>query len=119
MARTAFIGLCLVVVVMLFTGIPAGFAEERLEGQVVKTQLTACSTAPGKVGTCEGTLELAHQVGEKAERVTVQVTRDTILKQGERKAFLFQLEGSHAMVTYVTTGDHKLATSVVAKPAGH
>jgi hypothetical protein len=104
-------------VVLVLAGVSAGFAEERLEGQVGKTHLTACSTVPGKVGTCEGTLDLEPQLGEKAERVTVQITRDTVLTIGEQKVFLFQLEGSHAAVTYVAEGAQKRATSVVATPS--
>lgn len=118
MTRVACVDLSLIGVVLFLAGIPAGFAEERLEGKVVKTHLTACSTVPGKVGTCEGTLELEHQVGERPERVTVQITRDTVLTKGEQKAFLFQLEGSSAAVAYVTEGDQQVATSVVANPAG-
>jgi hypothetical protein len=93
----------------------ASFAEERLEGQVVKTHLTACSPVPERLGTCEGTLELEHQVGEQTTRTPRQITRDTVLKKGEQKAFLFQLEGSSATVTYVTEGDQKVATSVMIK----
>lgn len=119
MDRTILRGFFLGAVILVVVGVSAGFAEERLEGTVVKTHLTACSTVPGKVGTCEGTLDLEPQVGEKAERVTVQITRDTVLKKGEQKAFLFQLEGSHAVVTYITEGAQKMATSVVAKPSGH
>ncbi len=118
MVRTTLISLYLAGALMVVVGLPGGFAEEQLEGKVVKTHLTACSTVPGKVGTCEGTLELEHQVGEKAERVTVQITRDTVLKQGKQKAFLFQLEGSRAAIAYIKEGDQKVATSVVAHAAG-
>lgn len=114
MARTTFVGLCLVGVIVFLVGVPAGFAEERIEGAVVKTHLTACAVVPGKVGTCEGTLELEPQAGE---RVALQVTRDTVLKKGEEKAFLFQLQGSSATVAYVTEGDQKVATSVITQPA--
>ncbi|MGH8069556.1 MAG: hypothetical protein ACRERE_30820 [Candidatus Entotheonellia bacterium] len=116
MTRAAHVGLSLIGAVLFLAGVPAGFAEERFERKIVKTHLTACSTVPGKVGTCEGTLDLEHQAGEKAERTIMQVTRDTVLKNGEQKAFLFQLEGSNAMVTYVKEGDQRMATSVVAKP---
>ena len=117
MTRTILTGVYLIGVTLFMVAGSASFAEERLEGQVVKTHLTACSTVPGKVGTCEGTLELEHQVGGRPERATVQITRDTVLKKGEQKAFLFQLEGSHAAVAYVNAGDQKVATSVVTQPA--
>lgn len=115
MARTTVVGLGLVGVITCLVGVPAGFAGERIAGMVTKTHLTACAVVPDKVGTCEGTLELEPQVGE---RVILQVTRDTVLKRGEEKAFLFQLQGSRATVAYVTEGDQKLATSVVATPSG-
>jgi hypothetical protein len=118
MTRTMLTGVYLIGVTLFMVAGSASFAEERLEGQVVRTHLTACSPVSEKGGTCEGTLELEPQVGEEAERVTVQITRDTVLKKGEQKAFLFQLEGSHAAVTYVTEGAQKMATSVVAKPSG-
>ena len=51
-------------------------------------------------------------------QVTVQITRDTVLKKGKGKAFLFQLEGSTVTVAYSNEGDQRVATSVVTKPAG-
>ena len=118
MTRTILTGVYLVGMTLFMVAGSASFAEERLEGRVVKTHLTACSPVPEKVGTCEGTLELEHQVGGRPERATVQITRDTVLKKGEQKAFLFQLEGSSAAVAYVKEGDQQVATSVVANPAG-
>ncbi|MGH8060311.1 MAG: hypothetical protein ACREOH_24245 [Candidatus Entotheonellia bacterium] len=118
MVRATFVSLLLAGMVVFVMGVPGGSAEERVEGKVVKTHLTACGVVPGKAGTCEGTLELERQVGEQAERMMVQITRDTVLKKGEEEAFLFQLEGSSATVAYVKEGDQKVATSVVTKPAG-
>lgn len=109
------VGVYLIGVTLFMVAGSVGFAEERLEGRVIKTHLTACSPVPEKVGTCEGTLELEHQVGGRPERATVQITRDTVLKKGEQKAFLFQLEGSPAAVAYVKDGDQKVATSVITK----
>jgi hypothetical protein len=48
----------------------------------------------------------------------VQITRDTLLKKGDQKAFLFQLEGSYVAVAYLNQGDQKVASSVVAKAPG-
>jgi len=118
MQRRTLVGLYLVALVWLAVGIPGSLAEERLEGKVIKTHLTACGVVPGKVGTCEGTLVLEPQGGERTAPVTVQITRDTGLKKGQEKAFLFQLEGSTVTVAYVNAGDQKVATSVVTKPAG-
>jgi len=111
-------GLCLTAAIVFLVGVPAGRAEERLEGKVIKTHLTTCSVVPGKVGTCEGLLVLELQAGERTTPVTVQITRDTILKKGQEKAFLFQLEGSTVVVTYVTEGDQKRAASVVTRSSG-
>jgi hypothetical protein len=116
MQRRTFVGLCLAAALWLAVGIPSSLAEERLEGKVIKTHLTACGVVPGKVGTCEGTLMLEPQGGERTAPVTVQITRDTVLKKGQEKAFLFQLEGSTVTVAYVTAGDQKVARSVVTKP---
>ena len=118
MQRRTLVGLYLVALVWLAVGIPGSLAEERLEGKVIKTHLTACGVVPGKVGTCEGTLVLEPQGRDQGTPVTVQITRDTVLKKGQEKAFLFQLEGSTVTVAYVNAGDQKVATSVVTKPAG-
>jgi len=94
MDRTILRGFFLAAVLLVVVGVSAGFVEERLEGTVVKTHLTACSTVPAKAGTCEGTLDLEPQVGEKAERVTVQITRDTVLKKGSRRRSCSSLRGA-------------------------
>jgi hypothetical protein len=72
----------------------ASFAEGRLEGQVVKTRLTACNPVPERMGTCEGTLELEHQVGEQTTRTPRQITRDTVLKKGSRRPFYPSSKGA-------------------------
>src|SRR5918992_4022881 len=73
-------------------------AQEKVEGTVVKTNLTSCSVVPGRVGTCEGTLILESKKEGKPYQTTVQVTRDTVLKKGDEKVFLFQLQGAPVTV---------------------
>ena len=68
---------------------PLSFGQEKIEGKVVNTNLTACSVVPGKVGTCEGTLVLESKANGKAHQATFKVTRDTILKKGVRNCFFF------------------------------
>ena len=93
-----------------------GFGEDRIEGTVISTNLTSCGVVPGKVGTCEGTLVLESKGDGKARQMTVKVTRDTILKKGDDKLFLFQLQGGFVTVNYVAEKGEKVAQSVVMKP---
>lgn len=70
---------------------------------------------PGKVGTCEGTLILENMKDGKPSQMTVKVTRDTMLKKGDEKIFLFQLQGAPVTVTFSENKGEKLAQSVVTK----
>ena len=54
---------------------------------------------PGKVGTYEGTLVLEIKGNGKSSQMTVNVTRDTTIKKGDEKLFLFQLQGAPVTVT--------------------
>lgn len=92
-----------------------GLAQEKIEGTVVSTNLTACSVVPGKVGTCEGTLVLESKKDAKPHQTTVKVTRDTVLKKGDEKLFLFQLNGASVTVTFFEGKAEKVAESVVMK----
>lgn len=93
-----------------------GFGQEKVEGTVTSTNLTSCSVVPGKVGTCEGTFVLEVKGNGKLRQMTVKVTRDTILKRGEEKVFLFQLQGGRVSVNFVTEKNEKVTQSVVMKP---
>ena len=95
---------------------PLSFGQEKIDGKVVKTNLTACSVVPGKVGTCEGTLVLESKANGKAHQATFKVTRDTILKKGDEKLFLFQLQGAAVTIHFLTEKGEKLAQSVLMKP---
>lgn len=90
-------------------------AQEKVEGTVVKTNLTACSVVPGKVGTCEGTLVLESTKDGKPHQTTVKITRDTVLKKGDAKLFLFQLQSAPVTVTFSEGKSEKVARSVTTK----
>lgn len=94
----------------------SGFSQEKIEGTVVKTNLISCSVVPGKVGTCEGTLVLESKGDGKPRQMTVKITRDTALKKGGEKVFLFQLQGAPVSISFVTEKGEKMAQSVLMKP---
>lgn len=108
---------CLFVYALLLVLFPVpGFGQEKIEGKVSKTNLTACGVVPGKVGTCEGTLVLESKADGKSNQITVKITRGTALKKGDEKIFLFQLQGALVTVTLLTDKGEKVAQSVVMKP---
>jgi hypothetical protein len=107
-------GLALWALVFMFPVRALG--QEKVEGKVIKTELTSCSVVPGKVGTCEGTLVLEHKVDGKPRQMTVKVTRDTVLKKGDDKLFLFQLQGGLVTINFINEKGEKLAHSVLLKP---
>lgn len=100
-------------VVAIFNSL--SFGQEKIEGKVVKTNLTACSVVPGKVGTCEGTLILENMKDGKPNQITVKITRDTMLRKGDEKLFLFQLQGAPVTVTFNESKGEMAAQSVVTK----
>lgn len=100
-----------------------GFAETRtvvgeerqVAGTVTDAKLTACGPAPGKAGTCEGTL-VVQPAQPGAPAVTVEVTRDVVLKKSGQAVFLPQLGGGQVVVKYRPTKEGpNLATSVVGQ----
>jgi len=104
------------VLMLMLTIFPSiSFGQEKIEGTVVSTNLTACSLVPGKVGTCEGTLVLESKKDGKPHQTTVKVIRDTALKKGDEKVFLFSLKGAPVTVTFSEGKDDKVAQSVVTK----
>lgn len=108
---------CLSVCALVMAMFPLpGFGQEKVEGTVITTNLTSCSVVPGKVGTCEGTLVLESKGDGKPRQMTVKVTRDTTLKKGEEKVFLFQLQGGLVTVNFITEKGEKVAQSVSMKP---
>ncbi len=101
---------------MLTVPPPLAFGQEKVEGTVIKTDLTSCGVVPGKVGTCEGTLVLESKGEGKPRQMTVKITRDTALKKGDEKLFLFQLQGAPVTINFATDKGEKVAQSVLMKP---
>ncbi|OGA54733.1 MAG: hypothetical protein A3G24_11770 [Betaproteobacteria bacterium RIFCSPLOWO2_12_FULL_62_13] len=87
----------------------AGFAQEKVEGTVTGTKLTACQFKPGG---CEGYLTLETKGGPKPEQVTLKVALGTPIKKGKEDLFLPALRGKLVAVSYVTDKGEKLAKSV-------
>ena len=108
------IRLVMALLLILMASPPFAFSQEKVDGNIIKTNLTACSVVLGKVGTCEGTLILENMKDGK-NQMTVKVTRDTTLKKGDEKVFLFQLQDAPVTVTFSETKNEKVAQSVVAK----
>ncbi len=111
----AWVSGCLLAIAMLPV---VSSSQEKVEGTVLSTNLTSCSVVPGKVGTCEGTLVLESKGDGKPRQMTVKVTRDTTLKKGDEKLFLFQLQGAHVTMNFVTDKGEKIARSVLLSPQG-
>lgn len=89
--------------------------ERQVAGTATETKLTACAPAPGKAGTCEGTL-VVQPVQPDAAAVTVEITRNVLLKKGEQAVFLPQLRGSQVVARYRATKEGpNLATSVMGQ----
>jgi hypothetical protein len=93
----------------------SGPTQEKVEGTVLSTNLISCGVVPGKVGTCEGTFVLESKADGRPRRMTVKVTRDTVLKKGDEKLFLFQLQGVPVTVTFASDKGEKVVQSVVVK----
>ncbi len=116
MPNQKLIGILFVYALVVVTFGPLAMGQERIEGKVIKMNLTACSVVPGKVGTCEGGLVLENMKDGKPSQMTLKVTRDTMLKKGDEKVFLFQLQGVPVTISFATEKGEKIAQSVVTKP---
>ena len=82
-----------------------GFSQEKAEGTVVSTKLTACQFKPGG---CEGYLTLEGKGAAKTE-LTIKVVFGTVIKKGNEYAYLPALRGKLVTVSYVTDKGEKLA----------
>jgi hypothetical protein len=91
----------------------AGWAQERLEGKVTGTRLTACQFKPGG---CEGTLTMETGAGEKAQEVTIKVPLGTMIKRGNEVVYLPTLRGKVVTVTHVVERGENIARSIEVKP---
>jgi hypothetical protein len=87
-------------------------AEERIEGTVVSTALTACDMKPG---TCEGSLVLDTK--GKDGQVTVKVPKGTQIKKGNDHVFLPGLKGSQVAIAYVNDKGARIAKSIEVRSA--
>lgn len=92
-----------------------GGEERQVAGRATETKLTACGPAQGKPGTCEGTL-VVQPTEPGAMAVTLEVTRDVLLKKGDQAVFLPQLRDSQVVVKYRASKEGpNVATSVVGQ----
>ncbi len=87
-------------------------AEERIEGTVVSTVLTACGMKPG---TCEGSLVLGTK-GMHGQ-VAVKVPNGTLIKKGDGHVFLPDLKGSQVAIAYVNDNGARVAKVIEVRPA--
>ena len=85
-----------------------GFADEKLEGTVVRTNLTMCNPKPIG-GGCQGDLTLETK---PAGQVTITVVADTIIKKGRDFLLLPATQGSSVVVNYLTEKGQKIAKSI-------
>ena len=99
--------------------VPAGglAANEKLEGKVIRTNLTMCNPKPTG-GSCEGDLTLETTAGGAAQQVAIAVTADTIIRKGKDFTFLPATQGSSVAVDYVTEKGQKIAKSIDVIGAG-
>lgn len=91
----------------------AAWAQERLEGKVTGTKLTACQFKPGG---CEGTLTLETSVGGKTQEITVKVPLGTMIKRENEVVYLPALRGKLVAITHVTDRGEKIARAIEVKP---
>ncbi len=104
-------------VVVAATAPAVSVADEKLEGNVVGTNLTLCHPRPTG-GGCEGTLTLEMKTSGTAQQVAIKVIADTIIKKGQDYLFLPATQGSAVVVSYVTDKGQKVAKSIdVVGPA--
>lgn len=67
---------------VILAGAPAAsLAADKIEGRVVRTNLTLCQPRPTG-GGCEGTLTLETMAGGSAQQVAIKVIADTIIRKG-------------------------------------
>ena len=82
-------------------------AQERIEGKVLSTKLTACTFKPGG---CEGTMVL--ETGAKPEQITIKVPLGTLIQKGTETVYLPALRGRIVTVTHVTEKGEKIAKGI-------
>ena len=85
-------------------------SQEKIEGKVLSTKLTACTFKPGG---CEGTMVL--ETGAKPDQVTIKVPLGTMIQKGSETLFLPALRGRVVTVTHVTEKGEKIARAIEVK----
>jgi hypothetical protein len=88
-------------------------AQQRIEGTVVSTKLTACDMKPGG---CEGTMVVDTR-GATPGQVTIKIQKGTVIKHGDGHLFLPGTHGRVVAITYVEDKGEKIAKSVDVRPA--
>jgi hypothetical protein len=84
-------------------------AQEKIEGKVLSTKLTACTFKPGG---CEGTMVLETA---KPEQVTIKVPLGTMIQKGGETVYLPALRGRTVSVTHVTEKGERIARAIEVK----
>ncbi|MEW5862762.1 MAG: hypothetical protein AB1773_04105 [Pseudomonadota bacterium] len=87
----------------------ATVAEEKIEGKVLSTKLTACTFKPGG---CEGTMVLETA---KRERVAIKVPLGTMIQKGSETVFLPALRDRIVTVTHVNEKGERIARTIDVK----
>ena len=97
---------------VMVTVVPGvGFADEKLEGKVVSTNLTMCNPKPTG-GGCQGDLTLETKSAGAAQQMAITVTADTIIRKGKDFTLLPATQGNSVVVNYVTEKGQKIAKSI-------
>jgi len=84
-------------------------SQEKVEGKVLSTKLTACTFKPGG---CEGTMVLETA---KPEQLTIKVPLGTMIRKGSETVYLPALRGRTVSVTHVTEKAEKIARAIDVK----
>ena len=77
----------------------SALGQDRVEGTVVRVKLTFCHFKPRG---CAGWFLLAHKRPDKTGQVTIDVSFETQIRQGDDYIYLSALGGKKVAVTYVT-----------------
>lgn len=105
------LGLMSVFAIMVGVKPTVSFAQEKIEGKVLHTNLTGCAPRPSG-GGCEGTLTLEPKAGGTAQAMAIKVTADTLIRKGDAFVFLPSTQGNSVVVNYVTHKGEKVAKSI-------
>lgn len=93
---------------------PVAFAQEKTEGKVVATKLTACDFNK-KVGGCAGTFKMERKGGDKTEELTFNVRPGTPITRGTETVYLPALRGKTVVVTHIQEKNELIAKAVEVK----